>query len=394
MISTFFSGLLQELLPYLMCLLYGCRLNGALRVGDPLVRVNAERCLEEHRLLERAGRAYKANMSRLLESSLRLGIVKRVVDLSVDPTHLLYWGEKAVKRWGSPFSTMMNKALPGLYPLTCLDLLSGLFLLASDFIGKAKRDRKGKTKDLGKVTGKKILRCIDFLRAVGVKVRSVTGDEGMCSDYLIEELGKRGIHHLLAVTSRSKLRSLVPTIEGWTRLEDGKLLGIKRDVEHNGVKTNLVVVKDDDRTYLYVSSYSKGAKYVWGRFCRRGKHENKIGVAKSIGLEDGRPSTDLFQVKGHTLACIYLLVLLRVLCENLNLDPNTEPETIRNLLTGQCYVRWDSATGRIMALVIVSRTMLARVGRSTIEWEGGSIELLWYQNRRGTIAKDSGQRSG
>ena len=92
MISTFFSGLLQELLPYLMCLLYGCRLNGALRVGDPLVRVNAERCLEEHRLLESAGRAYKANMSRLLESSLRLGIIRRVVDLSVDPTHILYWG--------------------------------------------------------------------------------------------------------------------------------------------------------------------------------------------------------------------------------------------------------------------------------------------------------------
>jgi hypothetical protein len=393
-ISSFFSNLLHELLPYLMCLLYGCRLNGALRVGDPLVRVNAERCLEEHRLLERAGRAYKANLSRLVKSSLRLGIVKRVVDLSIDPTHILYWGERAVKRWGSPFSTMMNRALPGLYPLTCLDLLSGTFLLASDFIGKAKKDRKGRTKDLGKVTAKKILRCVDFLRAVGVKARSVTGDEGMCSVYLIEELGRRGIHHLLAVTSRSKLRSLVPTIERWDRLEDGKLLGIKRDVEHNGVRTNLVVVRDDDRTYLYVSSYTKGARYIWERFCRRGRHENRIGVAKSIGLEDGRPSTDLFQVKGHALACIYLLMLLRVVCENLNLDPNTEPGTIRSLLTRQCYVRWDSVTGTMTALVIVSRAMLAKIARSTIEWEGGSIELLWHQNRRGTVTKDSGQRRG
>jgi len=56
-----------------------------------------------------------------------------------------------------------------------------LFLLASDFIGKAKKHRKGRAKDLGKVTGKKILRCIDFLRDAGVKVRSVTGDGGMCS---------------------------------------------------------------------------------------------------------------------------------------------------------------------------------------------------------------------
>src|SRR5437899_1716445 len=118
--------------------------------------------------------------------------VRKVVDLSVDQTHILDGGEKAVKRWGSPFTTMMNRALPGLYPLTCLDLLSGLFLLASDFIGKARKDRKGRTKDLGKVTAKKILGCVDFLMAVGVKVRSVTGDEGMCSDHLIEELGKRG----------------------------------------------------------------------------------------------------------------------------------------------------------------------------------------------------------
>lgn len=368
-----------------MCLLYGCSLNGALQVGDPLIRLNAERCLLEHRLLEKVGRAYKLNLKGLLESCLDLGTVKRTVDLSVDPTHILYWGEKAVKRWGSPFSTMMNRALPGLYPLTCLDLVSGLFLFASDFIGKAKRDRKGRTKDLGKVVGKRVLRCVDFLTDVGVKVRSVTGDEGMCSVYLIEELGKRGIHHLLAIGSRTKLRAHAPTIERWTRLEDGKLLGIKRGVEHNGVKTNLVVVKDDDRTYLYVSSYRKGARYVWERFCRRGNHENRIGVAKSIGLEDGRPSTSLFQVKGHALACIYLLMLLRVLCEKLKLDPDTEPETIRNLLTRQCYVRWDPATGRMQALVIVSRTMLAKIGKSSIQWEGGSIELLWHQQRRGTI---------
>jgi hypothetical protein len=381
-ISSHFSNILHELLPYLMCLLCGCRLNAALQMGDPLLRLNITQCIEEHRLLERIGRAYKANLRCLVKSSVRLGIVKRVVDLSVDPTHVLYWGEKAVKRWGSPFSTMMNRALPGLYPLTCLDLLSGLFLFASDFIGKAKKDRKGKTKDLGKVTGKKILGCVDFLRDAGMRVRSITGDEGMCSDYLIEELGKRGIHHLLAVTSRSKLRALVPTIKEWVKLQDGKLLGIKRNIEHNGVGTNLIVVKDDDRTYLYVSSYTKGARYVWERFCRRGRHENRIGVAKSIGLEDGRPSTSLFQVKGHALACIYLLILLRVLCENLGLDPDTEPETIRNLLTRQCYVRWDAATGRMTALVIVSRTMLEKIGRSSFEWEGGSIELLWYQTRR------------
>jgi len=383
-----------------MCLLYGCRLNGAMQVGDPLIKLNAERCFEEHRLLERAGRAYKVNLKHLLESSIDLGIITCVVDLSVDPTHIIYWGERMVKRWGSPFSTMMNRALPGLYPITCLDLLSGLFLFASDFIGKAKKDRRGRTKDLGRVVAKKVIGCIDFLKDAGVRVRSITGDEGISSDYLIEELGKRGINHLFAIRSRTKLSALIPTIERWTRFEgDGKkkkLLGIKRGVDHNGVKTNLVVVKDGDRTYLYVSSYTKGARYVWGRFCRRGKHENRIGVAKSIGFEDGRPSTNLFQVKGHALACIYLLMLLRALCEKLNLDPDTEPETIRNLLTRPCYVRWDSGTGRLTALVIVSRTMLVKIGKSRIEWEGGSIELLWHQQRRGISRplQDCRQRIG
>jgi len=109
--------------------------------------------------------------------------------------------------------------------------------------------------------------------------------------YLIEELRKRGIQHILAVTSRSKLRLLVPTIERWTRLDDGKLLGIKRGVEHNGVRTNLVVVKEDDRMYLYVSSYSKGARYVLGKILqeRQAREQDRRG---EIGWSGGRETLD------------------------------------------------------------------------------------------------------
>jgi hypothetical protein len=61
---------------------------------------------------------------------------------------------------------------------------------------------------------------------------------------------------------------------------------------------------------------------------------------KSIGLENGRPSTNLFQIKGHTLACTYLLMLLRVISERLNMmgeDKFIEPKTIRNLFSRGCY---------------------------------------------------------
>ena len=388
MIGSLFSNLLRDLLPYLMCLLYGCRLNASLRAGDPLIRMNVEGCLEEHRLLESIGRGYWHVLKSLLASALELGMLKRTIDLSIDPTHLVYWGKKMVKRWGTPFSTTKNRSLPGLYPLTCFDLLSGLFLLMSAFIGKSRRDRRGRVKNAGKIVATKVMRCIDLLKDAGIRVRSLTGDEGIVSAELLGQLGREGIEHLFAVSSRSELRKLVPTIDGWRKLDDGRLIGIVRGVAYkeDSTTTNLVAVKDERsrRTFLYISSYCKGAKYVWSRYCRRGRHENGIGLAKSLGFEDRRPSTNLFQVKGHALACLYLIMLLKALSQSLNLDPNTEPQTLRNLLNRQCYVRWEG--GKLVGLVIVSRSLLARIGATRIEWEGGAIELAWYQERNGQEA--------
>jgi len=369
-----------------MCLLCGCSLNGALNNGDPLMRLNAEKCFEEHNQLEREGRRYKHTLKLILKSAIHIGIIKRTIDLSVDPTFMIYWGKKMIKRWGTVFSTMYNRSLPGLFPLTCFDLNSGLFLWMGDFIGKARRDRRGKTKNLGKVVATKVLKCVDFLQQsdIGIRIRSLTGDEGITSKHLLNELEKRGINHLFALKSSSKLRKLVPSIEMWVKLEDGRHIGIKRNITYYGVKTNLIAIKDEDRTYLYISSYRKGAKYAWSRFSERGKQENGIGVVKSIGFEDGRPSTNLFQIKGHALACIYLLMLVKALCEKLNLGQNNfEPQTVKNLFERECYVRWER--GRMIALVIVSRTLLARIGTSRIEWEGGTIEFLWHQERRSTI---------
>jgi hypothetical protein len=281
--------------------------------------------------------------------------------------------------------------MPGLLPLTGFDLASGLLVYMGDFIGKAKRDRRGKVKDAGKIMARKVRKCIDLLRGAGIKVRSVTGDEGVVSAELLKQLESEGMEHLFALPSRSKLREHVPTIERWKRLDEGRLIGIKRNVPYKGLTTNLVVIRDEraKRTFLYISSYTKGAKYVWGRYCRRGRHENGLGVAKSIGLET-RPSTNLFQIKGHALACMYLLMLLKVLSEKLNLS-NPEPRTIGGLLAGECYIRWES--GKMVSLVVVTRTTLAKMGTSRIEWDGGVIELLWHQTRKGLLLTNH-QQSG
>jgi hypothetical protein len=103
------------------------------------------------------------------------------------------------------------------------------------FVGKARsRDRRGKLKDeVGKIVAKRILKCIDFLRQpeIGLnKVRSVIGDETMTSEHLVKELEDRGVKRLLALKSSSRLRKYIPKIKRWTKLDDGRLIGIKRNI--------------------------------------------------------------------------------------------------------------------------------------------------------------------
>ncbi len=69
-----------------MCLLCGCSLNSALNNGDPLMRLNAEKCFEEHNQLEKEGRRYKHIMKLMLKGALDACLIKRVIDLSTDPT--------------------------------------------------------------------------------------------------------------------------------------------------------------------------------------------------------------------------------------------------------------------------------------------------------------------
>jgi hypothetical protein len=100
------------------------------------------------------------------------------------------------------------------------------------------------------------------MKEAGIEVRSLTGDEGMVSGELLRELEKEGIEHLFALSSRSELRKLVPSIGRWKKLDDGRLIGMKRGVVYKDVRTNLVVVRDEraKRMFLYISSYGKGGE--------------------------------------------------------------------------------------------------------------------------------------
>lgn len=83
-------------------------------------------------------------------------------------------------------------------------------------------------------------------------------------------------------------------------------------------REDLVIVKDKGSAFLYISSLANGPKHIWKRFCRRGNHESKHGVASTMGIKS-LLSNGLFQVEGHILSCFCLNLILKKLCRELSL---------------------------------------------------------------------------
>jgi hypothetical protein len=379
-ITSFFGGFLARLLPYMKCLLYDYNsIHNFALSGDRVFSANTESCYYDiHKLLERAGRAYTQALVKILSSAVSIGLVKRVVDLSVDGLHMPYDGKKRVKDWGTPFSTLMNKAYPGLYPLTAVDLASGLILYAGSFVRAGTKECR---KHLGDVVAPRVIECIDLLQKAGITVRSVIADEGITSHALMSRLISRGIDYALALRANSSLRRFEPWVKRWSKLDPrGRLLGMVRNVGYYKETTNLVMIKDEERRYLYVSSISKWPRYVWKRFCRRGNHERKHGVASTMGVKN-LPSNKLFQIKGHMLTVIYLNLILKQLCKEFNLG-DIDVETLRSMFTRECYVRWDDDGKKMHALIVANKALLKKLGdKHSITWDGGTIEFVYYRER-------------
>jgi hypothetical protein len=350
--------------------------------GDRPFSVNTESCHEQHKLLERIGRAYSSNLLKMLSGAVAIGLVKRVIDLSVDGLHIPYDGKKRVKDLGTPFSTMMNRAYPGLYPLTAVDLASGLILFAGSFVRAGAKECK---KHLGNVVAPRVMECIDLLGKDGITVKSVIADEGITSHALMSGLVSRGIDYVLALRANSRLRRFESWVKKWSKLDDDdhRFIGMLRNAGYYKETTNLIMIKDRNRRYLYVSNLAKGAKGIWKRFRRRGNHERKHGVASTMGVKS-LPSNRLFQIKGHMLTVIYLNLILKQLCKELNLG-DIDVETLRSMFTRECYVRWDE-DGKMYALIIANKALLKKLGdKHKIVWDKGEIEFIFY--REGTKRK-------
>lgn len=375
-VTSLFNCIMLPLLPYMKCLLYGYNsLNNLCASGDQSFSINTQSCYRVHKFLEKAGRAYGSRLVKILSISRAIGLVRGMIDLSVDGLHMPYDGKKRVKDWGTPFSTLMNKAYPGLYPLTAVDLASGLILYAGSFVRAGTNECK---KHLGNVVAPRVIECVEFLEKAGITVRSVVADEGITSHALMSGLVSKGIDYALALRANSKLRRFEPWVKRWSKLDGHRFIGMVRNVGYYKEVTNLVIIKDEERKYLYISSFSKGAKDVWRRVCRRGNHERKHGVVSTMGIKS-LPSNKLFQIKGHVLTCIYLNLILKALCREFNLG-EIDVETLRSIFTRECYIKWDREKGKMHATIVASKSLLRKLGSKRITiWERGTIEFIYYR---------------
>jgi len=316
-----------------------------------------------------------------------MGMLSHVIDLSLDATHLMYHGTKKLRAWGAPFSTWLNRAFPGLNPTTAYDLASGLFLHVFDFVCKASLSNR--TYGKGKVMLGRVKGCIEFLEEASIRVRSVTGDEAFFSYLLLKWLVKSKIRYRIAVSSRSVLREYVPRIEEWVRMKDGRMIGIFRGALYRGIRTNLLAVKHHGSTYLYVTSTrTLGALDAMRQYWRRGNHEKAIGYLKSFLSFARIPSTKLSKVKGHVFSCLLLYVLLRKIAKELNLNQGNgiSPATMQALLERPGVVKLvldeKGATKGVLALVVVNRALMKKIGRSRLEIGESVIEFVEFRQSR------------
>jgi hypothetical protein len=384
-----FGSRFEPLLPYLKCVLFNSHgVKNSCSSGDALYHVSDGRGRKKvYDALRRAGLSYEENVKILLEKAVSMGLVSHLIDLSLDATHLMYHGKKRLKEWGAPFSTWLNRSFPGLSPTTACDLASGLFLYVYDFVCKASVSNRAYGKGrvmLGRVKG-----CVEFLEEASIRVRSVTGDEAFFSYPLLKWLVDSNISYRIAVSSRSVLRDYVPRIRRWTSVEDGRLVGIFRGATYKGVATNLLVVKHHGSTFLYVTSTrSLGALAAMKQYWKRGRHEKSIGYLKSFLSFARMPSTKLSKIKGHVFSCLLLYVLLRKIARELNVDckSGVSPATMRALLERPGVVKLvrdeKGATKGVMALIVVSRPLIRKIGRSRLEVGESVIEFVEFRQSR------------
>lgn len=372
-----------RLLQYINARLFGFRSsNGAALAADPMLGFNTKTDMEAHRELEVLGKDYTERLGQVLRRAAELGLVGDV-EASADFVHIPHWGQSKVGEWGKPWSTMMNRAFPGLYPLSVYDLDSSIFLSFTEFVQKP----PGEPIRPGEQTCGEVMEALHLLERSGLRVRSVRGDRLITSVSLMRRLGKAGKRYYFTLKSNSVLRRWAEEMPeaGWIDVGRGDMVA-KRGVDYHGLKSNLVVLrKGSGRRYMFISNDDREAPTILGEYRRRGLHEKGLGGLNKVGFKS-LPSRDLDRIAGHALMYVFLGLTLALMRRELGLG-NLELSTLGLLLSKPGVVRHDPDGLRVW--MVVNRSLLKRLGRSTIRWREGVIRLI--ELRLGRPRKNYGQ---
>jgi hypothetical protein len=93
-----------------------------------------------------------------------------------------------------------------------------------------------------------------------------------------------------------------------------------------------------------------------------------------------KPGNSLEKIKGHSLLCLSLEYLLERLRRDLNLE-HMDIRSFRSLLARPGYVWNDEEDGRLNTVMRVSRALIKRIGRTTIETPQMRIRLIEVRER-------------
>ena len=384
---------LLKFLSYLLCLLFGFpSTNNASLCSDPFLKLYHRNCLEVHRDLEQLGRCLvKRRLRQLVSCALENGFIGRRVVLSSDFIHSPYWGKKLLKLLGKQWSTMMNRPFPGFIPLVGFDLLSGLPVYIGRFVGGKKKNGENK-RDQEAVYCKVVLESVRFFKSCGITISCLIADRAFTSVDLLKELSGRvkiAKKYILPLKSNSTLKKHIDDVGEWFKDGKGNFVGVVRGVDYHGVKGNLLVLritrkkhwkrkKTKRLTLLYLTNYDDNNPVdILKRYRKRGAHEGFFGRLSCMGFHQ-KPGNSINQIKGHFLLCLSLEHLLEELRRELHLE-HMGIKSFRSALERPGYV-WNGKDGKLNTIILVNRSFIRRIGRSTIELP--TVRIRFIETRK------------
>lgn len=331
------------------------------------------------RALESAGADYYHNLSSILGDARRLGLINSpVIDSSFDHWHIQYWGGKLVERYGYHYNGMMNRAFPGIHPMTVYDLGDGCFILITPPFDC--------TSDVDATEA--ISLCEETL---GLRIASMRGDRGTGSIELTRSLAQRSvpITCYLAAKSNSVLRRHARG-RGWvTDAETGERACLRKGLDYHGVKTNLVALSKQDRNnpskrrvFLFMTNDESSSDPfdILRQYRMRGEHERSLGCLTALGVKHLPSTENEKEIAGHLLTFMKLQFVFMLLRKRLGIAESCEPRTMANLLLRRPGMSWieERASGEHLrrTMIFANRAVIRKVGRTTLRFRGHEVTLI------------------